>query len=171
MYLKIFLVTGILYGLSIGILAGFETGVESGIKSGASSGFIFGLFMSLILGTIHKLKTRKMAKAGDVTPTQSATIELGCNLALAFDKCIQALNQFGAKIELQDKVKSEIKATSGMTWRSWGEVLTVRLSRIDTEKVKIEISSSPKLKMTLVDYGKGRENVEKITKILTSDNS
>jgi hypothetical protein len=116
--------------------------------------------MSLILGTIHKLRTKKMATAGDIGPTQTTTNEMSSNLESAFEKCIHALNQFGTKIQSQDKTKSEIKAVSGMTWKSWGEALTVRLSGAANDKVRIEISSSPKLKTTLVDFGKGRENVE-----------
>ncbi len=166
MYVRLFLYTSISFGLLKGIRVGLATGVESGIKAGAISGLFFGIGMSLILGTIYRLRIKKMGIVGDLGPVQSTTVELISNLDFAYDKCIQALNQFGAKIKLQNQAKSEIKATTGITWKSWGEVLSLHLIHIGNQKVKIEISSFPKLRTTIVDYGKGRENVQKIANLL-----
>jgi hypothetical protein len=167
MYLKIIFRIGIPFGLMMGILQFFIAGVESGIKSSVSVGLFYGLFITVVLGTLQLLGTKKMGSAGNMSPTQSTTVELDSNLDLAFDRCVQALNRLGAKIQSQDKTKFEIKATSRMTWKSWGEELTIRLSDMQNQKVKIEILSSPKLKTTPMDFGKGRENVEKIAKILS----
>lgn len=172
MYFKIFFATSISLGLMLGIQTGLTKGLVSGIKTGATLGLFFGFFMSMILGTLQKFKIKKISNSSNISPTQSITIELESSLEVAFNRCIQALTLLGAIIQSKahspDKTKSEISALSGMTWKNSGEIITIRMMSTGNRKVKIKITSSPKSKITIVDFGKGRKNIEKIAKnILT----
>lgn len=170
LYLKIFLISGATFGLVAAILVGFTTDLKRGIALGVGAGPLFGLWMALTIGTTHKVLTRKYANSEEVTPNQSTTIELDSSLDQSFEQCTEALAQFGAMIQSSDKMKLEIKAATGMSWKSYGEILTIRLIP-GHQNVRIEISSSPKLKTTLVDYGKGRKNVDTIARLITTRNS
>jgi hypothetical protein len=46
-----------------------------------------------------------------------------------------------------------------MTWRSFGELVTVRVASIDEAQARITIRSKPATRQK-VDYGKSAENVE-----------
>ncbi len=58
-------------------------------------------------------------------------------------------------------------ARIGMTWKSFGERVTVRVSP-DGAGSKINIASVPLLPTTMVDGGKGVENVETVLKELSA---
>lgn len=172
MIVKFFLAHAIPFGIGMGILNGIQNGLKVGIISGFSTGFFFGLWVTLfLLYDSYKAKKSGRNPSLDFIPFQKSTVELDLNLDNAFEKCVKALEQSGAKIKLQDKQKSEIKATSNMSWKGWGEILTFQLTDLKNGKVKIEISSSPKLKTQIVDLTcKGKENVEQLTNILTTEN-
>ena len=98
------------------------------------------------------------------------TIDLGMALDVAFDRCRETLIQFGAKIKSEDRDQGLIKAEVGMSWKSFGEVVYIKISEQNSGHVSVQVSSSPKVKTTLVDFGKGSANVERITSLLTALN-
>ena len=154
----------------MGIVLGFFFGFHVALYSGLIAGTCFGAVMSLVLGTLHIWSTRHSAMGGNGGPNQSIELEMDPPIALVFDRCVRALEQFGAEIGTQQRNDGVIEATTGLTWKSWGEVLCVHVKDHEHEKVKVQISSSPRVETTLLDYGKGRENVEKIAGFLTEDN-
>lgn len=54
------------------------------------------------------------------------------------------------------------KTKTGATTRSWGEIIIVKLTRIDGLHTELHILSKPVLKTTLIDYGKSSMNIQKI---------
>jgi hypothetical protein len=122
--------------------------------------------MSLIMGTFHKLKTKNISIGKYITPEQSVSFELIDSAEELFKKCIQVLNQMGAKITDQNKISGEIKASTSMSWKSFGELILIRMTENKNGKTEIYISSSPKLRTTLLDYGKGYENVDEIASFI-----
>ncbi len=49
-----------------------------------------------------------------------------------------------------------------MTWKSFGEAISISIQNVSPETVSIRIKSEPAVKTTLVDYGKNYQNVEAI---------
>lgn len=166
-YLKLFL-----FGLSVGVVdemfEGFTHGVFFGLASGLVKGFYFGLFLSLSIGTVQKLTTRKMGAGDDVSPRQTKTVNLDLSLDAAIDRCREALGKIGAKIISEKKEKERIEAKMSISWKSFGEIILIKLSDLSTGQIRVQISSSPLplFKFTFLDFGKGYENVERIISLL-----
>ncbi len=142
-------------------LAAFETGstdIRRSVIKVAMSTIVF-LIVYLLAGKLFR-------KFGfikeEISPIQTASVELNLNWDSAFDKCVNSLIRFGAKIESDSKARPEIKATTKVNWRSWGEQITLRLVEVADHKVRIDISSTPRFEATVYDGGKGRRNVEEI---------
>lgn len=79
--------------------------------------------------------------------------------ATVFNACKQALENLGFDIESSNLRKGEIQATSGISFRSWGENVNIRITSISSS-TKVRISS--KSPAQLIDWGKSQENEEKI---------
>lgn len=62
---------------------------------------------------------------------------------------------------------TEVRATVDPSWRSWGEYVTVR-GHSTTEGTRMTIESRPRFPATLVDWGKGKENVDKLLALVGS---
>jgi hypothetical protein len=84
------------------------------------------------------------------------------------------------KTELIEKLKNDpifgkmkmaenengIVLKTGMTWKSWGEEIKILLKQDNKADFEYQISSSPKLKTTLVDYEKNLENLNQIENMI-----
>jgi hypothetical protein len=53
-----------------------------------------------------------------------------------------------------------------MTWKTFGDVISFEVRKIDNDRTQIKVSSRPAVRRTLVDYGKNLENMEKISSFL-----
>ncbi len=86
----------------------------------------------------------------------------------AFDLCLSSVRAVRkGKIRGKDRPLGRIDLKAGMTWKTWGEVISFDLRRMDENRTRVEVSSGPALRTTLVDYGKNLENVERIMGFLT----
>jgi hypothetical protein len=88
-------------------------------------------------------------------------------LRLPYDKtvdlCIESLRLIKkCKIQKEDRSQGKIVARAGMTWRTWGDVISFDFLKIGNDRIQVEVSSRPAVRTTLVDYGKNLENVERI---------
>jgi len=169
LFLKLFFV-GIPFGLIAGITVGLlKHDLLFGITSGLTQGLFFALSISLIIGTFHKIMTRNMSadRGGHIEPRQSLTETVVGPYDTVFEKCIHTLQQRKAKIIYSDKKNGSIVAKLPASWKSFGEELKVYLEKEDgaDKEAKVTISSSPRVKTTIVDYGKGLQNV---TTLLTA---
>ena len=55
-----------------------------------------------------------------------------------------------------------IEAEMGMSWRTWGERIWIRIAPVEGERSGVMIESRPLFKYSLVDYGKAHENIHQI---------
>ncbi|MCK5023515.1 MAG: hypothetical protein KAS04_05055 [Candidatus Aenigmarchaeota archaeon] len=170
LYMKLFLGTGIPFGVTMGTMAGLKGGLSVGISSGSMQGLFFGLIMSLVLGTFHKMKTKGMSskKGDDVGPNQTRTVTIVDSVESAFEKCLQALGSIKANVTENNKENGTITAKTSMSWKSFGEEIRISLIKDDSGKIQVTVSSAPKLKTTLVDYGRGRQNVTSLIEFINS---
>ena len=53
------------------------------------------------------------------------------------------------------------KTKTGATIRSWGEIILVKLTKIDSLHTQLYVLSKPIYKITLIDFGKSSMNIEK----------
>ena len=175
LYIKILLVAGIPFGVIMGWMYGVGSlggsgGLSVGLKSGLMHGLLFGFFMSLFLGIFQKMKTKRMSskKGDDVGPNQTRTVTINDSVDSAFEKCVKALGIIKAKVTETNKESGSITANTSMSWKSFGEEIKIVLNKADGGKTQVTVSSAPKLKITLVDYGKGHQNVTSLIDVINS---
>ncbi len=156
-YLVILVCAGVPFGVVFGLLS-----ASSSI--GLASGALFGFFMSAILGTVAVVGHR--GRGGTFSPRQELTVRLEADVDRVRELALGALQELpahGVRVDGPSRVESRTR----MSWRSWGEELTVELHPVGSA-TDVVIRSRPNVSMTVVDYGKGRENVEAIAQRLQS---
>ncbi len=96
-------------------------------------------------------------------------VELRLSYGRAFDLCIESLCLFKkCKIQNEDRSEGQIVATTDMTWRTWGDVISFEIRRSNGDGIHIEVTSRPAVATTLVDFGQNLENVETIIGFLNT---
>jgi len=162
LYLKTFLLTGIPYGL---IMLGFDLADGNGFRlwKYLFMTFFFGITMSLILVSFHRYRLKKNGiqeiTNDNVGVNQSRNLKTGLNKTDLINKL--KTDPIIGKMKMT-KIENGILLKSGMTWKSWGEEIKIILKSENETDFEYQISSSPKLKTTLVDYGKNLENINRI---------
>ena len=170
LFLKLFLAMGIPFGIVMGIFYSFQYGFSVGLVAGLFAGILFGCFMSLILGFLHirsvkQIPSGKPEEAMDVHHLRS--IELQFPYDKAFNLCIESLSLIKkCKIQKENRSQGKIIAKAGMTWKTWGDVISFDMRKIDNNRTQVTVSSRPIVRTTLVDCGKNLKNVEKIIRFL-----
>ena len=166
LFVKLFIYLSIPFGLFMGLMVGADHGLEAGIRYGIIEGIFFGLLMALTLGWIQRRATRKY---GDVTPVQNLTVEvLASSMNVVFEKAVKALREFGAEIRKEDASAGSIEARVRASWKSYGEIVTVRIRQVGDANFEVAVQSRPRFRGTIIDYGKSRENVDALAALLTN---
>ena len=167
LYLKLFLGTGIPYGLLMGALYSLKLGFLPGLIGGLFAGLLFGCFMTLILGLWHTLSVKRMgyAKSDDeaMGVHHIRNIELPLGYGRVFDLCIASLNVIKkCKIRKEERSEGNIEVKTGITWKSFGERISFNICEINDSKTQVKVSSRPAIRTAVVDFGRNLDNVEKI---------
>lgn len=166
--MKTFLFTGLFYGIGMGIYFSFENGFLAGSVAGLLGGVLFGFVMASSLSFFHWLNTKHMKGVSDTGPRQDSTVVIHKGMDEAFSGCLSALDELGAKINIKDKKTGTIKATTGISWKSFGEVISIEVTEQKKKQSNVVIRSMPKLKTTIIDYGKAIDNIKKLENLLRS---
>ncbi len=168
--LKIFIASGIPFGIFTAILFSSLYGANVGLSSGLISGLIFGFIMFIILGFLHSRAVEKIA--GEKTEESMGTyqernIKLQLPYDRTFDLCIKSLSLISrCKVREEDRSQGKIIAISSINWKTWGDTISFDITRISNKDTAVKVSSRPTSWSTLVDYGKNLENVKTIVSFL-----
>ena len=139
----------------------YETVIWTAIISGTTT-LVFTIIMGLYQAVY--IKTHKISiKDFDIRPTQSVTFSIDKSI----EETVQIIeNIIPDKINSYkfkyDKVKGFYKAKTGATIRSWGEIIIIKLKKLENNKTHLSVISKSLLKTTLIDYGKSSLNIQKI---------
>ena len=167
-YLKLLLTTGVPFGILAGVIYSLLFSPLTGLIAGLLAGILFGGLMSLILGTLHTWSVKRLPfKSKNVMDIhQVRSVEMKLLYDKVFDLCIESLRLIRkCRIVEENRSQGKIIARTGITWKSWGEIITFDIRKMN-DVIQVEISSRPVVRTTLVDYGKNLENVEKIASFL-----
>lgn len=166
LYLRTFLLTGIPYGI---MMVGFDLmdGGAINIWKFLFLSISFGLLMSLTLVGFHRYRLRKSGvkdmDEASLAVRQEKMIQSPLNLPQAM-KALES-DQKTRRMKMTE-IQDGIRLKTPVTWKSWGEdVQIIRLSEEDGT-FEYQITSRPKVKTTIVDYGKNTENIALIESIL-----
>ncbi|MEP2057943.1 MAG: hypothetical protein ABJJ05_09065 [Maribacter litoralis] len=166
LYLKTFLFTGIPYGL---IMLGFDLADGDGFRlwKFLFMTVFFGATMSLILVSFHKYRLKKNG-VQEIT-NNNVGVNQTRNLKSKLNKkdLIKKLktDPIIGKMKMTE-TENGITLKTGMTLQSWGEEIKIILKSNQENNFEYLISSRPKLKTTLVDYGKNLENINRIENVI-----
>lgn len=140
----------------------------AGVLIATSGGLLFGSFMAWYQRRSEKRLQRRGLNTDDMAPRQKKTIPLPLSTSDALLKAEGALASLRKlkKSSIQ-VVASQITATTGTTWESFGERITVDVTA-DAAASVVRICSRPRVATTVMDGGKGRENVELFATVLAS---
>lgn len=95
------------------------------------------------------------------------TLVVDAPRAVAFARAMDAIRRIPrTSIKHADGAAGVIEGRIGVTWRSWGERLTVRVQGHAEDQSEIEIVSEPRLTTTIVDYGKNQRNVDEFLRAM-----
>jgi hypothetical protein len=155
--LKIFLASGIPFGIFTAILFSSLYGINVGLSSGLISGLIFGFIMFIILGFLHSRAVQNIA--GENTEESMGTyqernIKLQLPYDRTFDLCIESLSLISrCKVREEDRSQGKIIARSSVNWKTWGDTITFDLTGTSNESTAVKVSQADFMVNT-VDYGK-----------------
>jgi hypothetical protein len=151
--------------VGLGLARGFQVGFSLRlilIAVAASAGGA--LLVGGALTWMSRRGAGSLARQGfsvtNTDPIQERVVDVAFNAAAAFEASLAAL-QVIPKIRIvkEDRDAGEIDARTRMTWRSFGELVSVRVTKLGDDRSRIRIRSEPTGRQQ-VDYGKSVENVE-----------
>jgi len=76
-----------------------------------------------------------------------------------FSAILQAIVYCGFQKESADRSSGYIVASAGVSLRSWGEDIEIRVSEADNGT---NVSMSSSARAQLIDWGKSRENIDRL---------
>lgn len=150
--------TGFLAGLAAGVWAG---SVTTGLLVGLAGCALMGGFFALFIGTIDLVADRGSGPAG---PRQDISVAVAAGRDLP-DRIRSSLRQLDAEIRDEDIAGGHYVARTRWSWRSFGEDVAVTVTG-DPSAPVARITSRPVVRTTLIDYGKGRGNVQRVADAL-----
>jgi len=169
MMLKVFLVMGLGSGLLEGAYFGITMGVINGLKVGIITCILFGSLSVVVWHVRHIRAVRKLGYGYNKETLglyHIRKIELNAPLEQSFDLCIQSIKTIkSCEIKSEDREKNVITAVARWHFIMW-DTITFTLRKKDENVTEVEIESRPSVSMTIVDYGKSLDNVEKIASFL-----
>ncbi|MEM6265742.1 MAG: hypothetical protein AAGI38_24790 [Bacteroidota bacterium] len=168
LFLKTFLATGVPFGLTMSAIDIF-TGEGFMIGKFLFMTFFFGLTMSLFFVYTAKknLKKQGITEITDehLKVVQTKYFTSGLNLIELTEKLKASPISQRMKVK---EVENGILLQTGASWKSWGEEIRITQKSAREPNYEYQVSSSPRLKTTLVDYGKNLENLNQIERLMNS---
>jgi hypothetical protein len=160
-YLKLFLAAMIPYALAFSVMTR-NTGMAIGV------GVVLGLIIAGIFGTLQ-IRSMKGKKKADETYAVNQEREM--EIDLPFDRALEltrtaVLSISGATIMKEyspEEGAVVIGARTGLNWETYGEKIGLYLERIDADTTLLRVESRPRLRTTLIDYGRNLHNVNAIS--------
>lgn len=127
----------------------------------------FGLLFSLIVVSINWYRLKK--KGLKSTMKEYIKVVQKREIKSSLDKAafIQKLEEdsYYKKAKIVD-VEDGVQIRTHMNFFTWGEAIDVKIEPISEVENVYKMISRPKLSTTLIDYGRGYENVNRLEKLL-----
>ena len=157
---------GVPFGTLMGIIMGITKGPLAGLGFGGLNGAIFGAVLAFIFTRLQYHGVKKHAgviNEETLVTHQNREITQSKKPFKVFYWTVDALETMRkCTIRGKDEEEGLIEAAMDMSWKTWGEKITIRIKPAEGGKTGITIQSRPLFKYSLVDYGKSHENINKI---------
>ena len=126
------------------------------------------LFGILTTGLLYGFDRRRKAGGIDIEKDElrpSDSLVLNLSIADARSALYRALENLN-KPTITTVSEFELRATTGVTWRSFGEVVAIRLEPLGPDQTLAKLSSKPRLPVTIIDYGTNSDNLMSIRQMM-----
>jgi hypothetical protein len=90
-------------------------------------------------------------------------LELQLSVEAAMEACFRAATDMGAQIAKYDATSGVLIAKTGLSWRSFGEIITVKVFHLDQKRCEVQIESDVVQVSVLFDWGANRRNVRHLS--------
>lgn len=164
-FLRVFAFTAIPLGIYFAardLLRGLPAGYA--IAGGLVLGAFFGLIMGLVLSALHAWSVRRRgqdpARTGAAVDVRES-LELPLPPDQALERCRAVLQGMRMKDVRVDAAAGTVSGQARMSWASFGERVECSVAPAEGGS-RVEVRSRPTVETTVVDYGKNRQNVERI---------
>jgi hypothetical protein len=165
--LEIFLFSGTLFGIGMVVIRG--PGDESPIAYILSTGIPFGILMAATCGGLHFFEGRRLGGGKTPHAVQTADVMVGLEAGEAVAATESAMRHLNVRrLKTLSDMPVRVVAHTSMSWKSWGEEVEAVITPAGEHCVHVHIQSRPLVRLTLVDYGKGVDNVNRIVTALRS---
>lgn len=151
LYLLLLVGTGVPFGVITGLL-------WWSAAKGMVGGVLFGVVMSVLLGTLAP--ATRGGRGGSVSPRQERRLRVEAEPAQVHRCAAWALDGLPATLSSPTE-PHRVEAVTGTSWNSWGDHVSVEL-RPDGNATEVVVRSRPRVATTLVDFGRGRKNVDSV---------
>lgn len=96
---------------------------------------------------------------------EQQTLTLPMALPLVRERVWQELQaRYGRRARVQDECHFEVRTACSV--KSWGERLSVELAEAGGEATLVHLDSQPLCRLTLMDWGKNRDNIDGLVRAL-----
>jgi hypothetical protein len=168
-FFQLFLQFSVLFGGLMGVLVGADRGWAEGLRIGAFDGVCYGAIMALVMGAFHRYQAIKLAAGENLGPIQELELDiLSPSLQAVFVRVLEAVKQFGVKIEMSDAETGTIHARVRASWQGFGEYIDVRIKHVIDTRYSVSVISRPRFRWTIIDYGKSCQNIRAIAHRLST---
>lgn len=133
------------------------------------AGIFHGFFVAILLGGLHIWQVEKSPYSftnNKLSVLRTNTIQLDMSVKEAFEICEEYCVKENLSTEQRNPDTGILKAKQGLSWKAWGYIINFEINESEHGNAEVKISSRPRLKWTLADYGKSLENVGKATEFL-----
>jgi hypothetical protein len=98
---------------------------------------------------------------------QSRFVTVAGSIEKALELCREAATSIeGLKLRSVNEATKEVIARSRLKWETFGNVITMRASRVGENLTEIQITTRPILPTIIVDYGSAWEEANEVAKYL-----
>jgi len=136
-------------------------------------GIAFWISMFLVMCVVSILSEgtikKKYGPLDSYYPVQIRIMTVNEHFQTVFKKCLDSLSAIGAGALTSDPEEGKIRASTKISWRSFGEFIEIRLYPKGTDTVEVTIFSIPKMLGSGLDYIKGVKNVEELRKAIAGE--
>lgn len=117
---------------------------------------------------VHWASTRGRAAKETESKSVHQTRELELRLPddKVFDLCMASLSLVRGMVQQEERSMGRLVAKTGFSWKSNGEIIDFTLTKLEDEHTRVVISSKPAISITLVDWGRNKQNIERISEFL-----
>ncbi|WP_203294130.1 hypothetical protein [Luteirhabdus pelagi] len=167
LFIKTFLLTGIPF--AIGMMGLHLIGGEAlRIEKFLIYTTLFGGIMALSLIAILKYHLRKIGIQKIAQEHLGVHQKRTIISTLSIEELLQMLKDDPVfQLMVRKEIENGILLQSTMTMKSWGEEIRIQIVSDRGSSYQYEISSRPRLKTTLIDYGKNLQNIRRMEALLT----